>query len=102
MPQTVRYVFGEGKELLTADLAAQGVSDQPIAQGYAGLYRQQLPTATWIQEDVTGTSTGATSDMAEMELIAPEVVEIAFAYFDGEALVSEWDSEVEEGLPSRD
>lgn len=99
MPQTVRYVFGEGKELLTADLAAQGVSDQPITQGYAGLYRQQLPTATWIEEDVTGASTGATSNMAEMELIAPEVVEIAFAYFDGEALVSEWDSEAQEGLP---
>lgn len=99
MPQTVRYVLGEGKELLTADLAAQGVSDQPLAQGYAGLYRQQLPTTTWIEEDVTGASTGATSGMAEMELIAPEVVDITFAYFDGEALVSEWDSELEEGLP---
>ena len=39
MPQTVRYLLGEGRELLAAKQAAQGVSEQPIATGYAGLYR---------------------------------------------------------------
>ena len=32
-------------------------------------------------------------------MIAPEVVEIVFAYFDGQELRTEWDSSLEESLP---
>ena len=98
MPQTVRYVLGDGKELLPADLAGRGVSAQPMEQGYAGLYREQLPTAAWLEQNaaVAGTS----GEVSTAELFAPEVVEIEFTYFDGEALLSEWDSSLEERLPA--
>ncbi len=99
MPQTVQYLLGDGRELLTADFAGQGVSDQPIADGYAGLYRQQLPTAAWIEQNSTIGPAGTASVAAEMELIAPEVVAIEFYYFDGVDLLTEWDSELTEGLP---
>lgn len=100
MPQTVRYYLGDGKELLTAELAAQGVAEQPIADGYAGLYRQQLPTAAWVDLDASAQSATASPDMAEVELIAPEVVSIEFAYYDGQELLTEWDSDLEESLPT--
>ncbi len=99
MPQTVRYLLGEGKELLAAELAATGVGEQPLALGYAGLYREQLSTAAWLEQNSDSEGTLGSNETENAELIAPEVVEIVFAYFDGQELRTEWDSSVEEGLP---
>lgn len=103
MPLTVRYVLGEGQELLTADLAKQGVSESPLAQGHAGLYRQQVSTSAWMNQDSAQSngSVGAMSnEVGSAELIAPEVVDITFAYYDGSQLLDEWDSGLAEELPA--
>ncbi len=100
MPQTVRYLIGEGKELLATKLAATGVSEHPTASGYAGLYREQLSTAIWQEQNHSATNPSTSNNTENAELVAPEVVEISFAYFDGQELRSEWDSSVEEGLPN--
>ncbi len=100
MPQTVRYLIGEGKELLAAKLAATGVSEEGITAGYAGLYREQVATAIWMEANAEGVDTLATGNTEDATLIAPEVVEIAFAYFDGTDLLPEWDSSLAEGLPT--
>ncbi len=99
MPQTVRYLLGEGKELLAGKLAATGVGERSLAAGYAGLYREQLSTAAWLALNAEPEIPLETGETENAELIAPEVVEIAFAYFDGQELRTEWDSSVEEGLP---
>ena len=100
MPQTVRYVLGEGKELLAKKMAAEGVNAEPTAAGYAGLYREQLPTAAWLAKNAATSATiTATSDSADAELIAPEVVAIEFGYFDGQQLLTAWDSSLQGGLP---
>lgn len=99
MPQTVRYVLGEGDELLADKLAAAGVSERPLASNYAGLYREQLSTAAWLEQNFAGAIPLTGDDTGDAELIAPEVVDITFEYFDGQVLRTEWDSSLEEGLP---
>ena len=99
MPQTVRYLLGEGNELLAAKMASVGVSEQRLAAGYAGLYREQLSTAAWFEQYAEIEIPLDTGETDNAELIAPEVVELVFAYFDGQKLRTEWDSSVEEGLP---
>ena len=99
MPQTVRYLLGEGRELLARKLAATGVSDQPTTAGFAGLYREQLATAAWLEQYAEAEIPLETGDTENADLIAPEVVEIVFAYFDGQELRTEWDSSLEESLP---
>jgi len=100
MPQTVRYLLGEGKELRAAELAATGVSQQPRATSYAGLYRQQLSTAAWLAQNSTTQNNQDLGNVEDAELIAPEVVDIAFAYYDGQQLLDEWDSAANQGLPT--
>ncbi len=99
MPQTVRYLLGEGDELLADKLAAAGVSERPLPSSYAGLYREQLSTAAWLEQNFAGAIPLAGEDTGDAELIAPEVVDITFEYFDGQVLRTEWDSSLEEGLP---
>ncbi|MGI9430322.1 MAG: hypothetical protein ACR2NM_16795 [Bythopirellula sp.] len=98
MPQTVRYLLGEGRELLTAKLAEQGVSVDPQALGYAGLYREQLSTAAWMSQDSSASSLVG-NNIENATLIAPEVVDMTFAYFDGTQMLDEWDSSLSEQLP---
>ena len=98
MPQTVRYSLEDGKELLANKLAAAGVGDRPLSPSYAGLYYEQTSTASWLADIATTESSEKSLENAE--LIAPEVVDIEFAYFDGEQLLEEWDSGLEEKLPS--
>lgn len=97
MPQTIRYLVGEGDELLASKLAAEGVSEELTSSSYAGLYREQLATVAWQEEYASGPP--APLDTENANLIAPEVVELSFAYFDGEQLFDSWDSSVEESLP---
>lgn len=99
MPQTVQYVFNSGDTLLAGRMAALGVLADPSLPGYAGLYRQQVATAAWVyQNSATGVSISTTKQSAP-ELLAPEVLDLQFAYFDGEQLVQEWDSAQQGRLP---
>ena len=99
MPQTVQYIFNSGDTLLASRMAALGVLADPALPGYAGLYRQQSATAAWIyQTSATGVSLSTTEQSAP-ELLAPEVLELEFTYFDGEQVVEQWDSAQQGRLP---
>ncbi len=99
MPQTVQYVFNSGDTLLASRMAALSVLADPALPGYAGLYRQQSATAAWIyQTSATGVSISTTEQSAP-ELLAPEVLELEFKYFDGEQVVEQWDSAQQGRLP---
>lgn len=99
MPQTVVYFFGDGDTLLADRLAALGVLSDAALPGYAGLYRQESATAAWThQNTATGVSIASTAQ-ATAELIAPEVLALEFAYFDGTQMVAEWDSAAQGRLP---
>ena len=99
MPQTVQYIFNSGDTLLASRLAAMGVPTDPALPGYAGLYRQQAATAAWIyQTSATGVSVSATEQSAP-ELLAPEVLEVEFGYFDGQEMLEQWDSAQQSRLP---
>ncbi|MEM8943945.1 MAG: type II secretion system protein [Planctomycetota bacterium] len=100
MPQTVRYLLGDGRELLSTELAAKGVSEQSLEQGYAGLYREQLSTAAWLEQTADGSGLATDSEMSNAALFAPEVVRIEFVYFNGTELLTDWDTSSEQALPT--
>lgn len=96
MPQRVRYYLGEGDEVLAGQLAAAGVGVDLLRGDYAGLYRSQNIAS---QESLPLASAGFEDQRETGELLAPEVVDIRFAYFDGDVLVKQWDSAQNQGLP---
>jgi type II secretory pathway pseudopilin PulG len=99
LPQTVLYFFNDGDTLLADQLAALGVLAEPALPGYAGLYRQQSGTAARkYQSSATGVSLSAIAQEAA-ELLAPEVLDLEFAYFDGTQMLQEWDSAQQGRLP---
>ncbi len=104
MPQTVRYFLEEGKELLTQKLAAAGVGERPLGTGYSGLFRERISTAAWLanasNSESTSTGDNLSGNLESGELIAPEVVDLAFSYFDGEQFSDEWNSSEQQALPS--
>ena len=61
-----------------------------------GLFRREVDRTSLRQ---AGVATAFEVDAAARE-IAPEVVEIAFRYFDGETWQSEWDSDSQGGFPA--
>jgi uncharacterized membrane protein YgcG len=93
------YFFNDGDTLRANQLAALGVLVDPALSGYAGLFRSQSATAAWTyQNTATGVSV-LTTDQAEAELLAPEVLALEFAYFDGTQMVEEWDTAQQGRLP---
>ncbi|MCG8449490.1 MAG: hypothetical protein MI725_07925 [Pirellulales bacterium] len=99
MPQTIRYLLSDGKELLADRLAAAGVAAEPLPTGYAGLYREQTVSVAQDPDSEFGGNSDFGGQRPAAQLLAPEVVEIGFAYFDGETLLPEWDSAERQGLP---
>ncbi len=102
-PKTVRYFVREGDEMSTAMLAAEGVDEKP-AENIVGLCRERVATevARSGTSDSDPTSISA-SDMLEgsyVELLAPEVIDLQFAYSFGGELYDEWNATEEEGLPN--
>jgi uncharacterized membrane protein YgcG len=61
-----------------------------------GLVRQEVPRAARIFAEQTGDSAVIQSGQV---LIAPEVLQIQFRYFDGEQIVDTWDMAEEQSLP---
>jgi len=98
MPQTVRYLLGEGQELPAGELAAYGIAGERLAAGYSGLYREHVSTGAWLA-DPNASEGRAGVDAEIAEFVAPEVVDLTFEYFDGEQFFDEWDSGLQGGLP---
>lgn len=100
MPQTVRYFINEGESVLVKQLAAQGIQAEDKPLEYAGLSRDQMSTVAWLAQlnsfDDTDEDAAATEDA---QLLAPEVLDIEFAYFNGKELLEEWDSAEQGSLP---
>ncbi len=81
------------QEILDPNLPKLGLEQAPLG----GLYRRYVDRAVGaFAFEVSGSIQAA----ATTKLIASEVVEINFRYFDGEAWQSEWDSELQAGFPA--
>ncbi len=85
-PFSVRYFVREGEVFSAEQLAAEGVNEK-LPENIAGLCRERSMVS---QETV---------DPKQVEMLAPEVFEIKFAYLDGTELVDEWDSTEQQSLP---
>jgi hypothetical protein len=100
LPTTVEYYFVQGRTMATDDLAAGGVGEDTSLAGYTGLYSRRTPTAVRLMMGDIGFGEEAENSTSDpSELLAPEVVEISFMYFDGEQWLEEWDSSLQQGLP---
>jgi len=86
VPFSVRYFVRDGQIFSAEKLAAEGVGED-LPENIAGLCRERSTTS---QETV---------DPEQVELLAPEVFEIKFAYLDGTELVDAWDSDEQGTLP---
>jgi uncharacterized membrane protein YgcG len=93
--KTIRYYVREGDRSNAGGLAATSLALE--TQGYAGgLVRQEIPRAARIFAEQTGGS--AVTESGQV-LIAPEVLQIQFRYYDGEQIVDMWDMAEEQALP---
>ena len=88
--KTMAYFFSDANPSNTG-----GVQFSTVASG--GLYRRQVDRAVASHAGDSGLV--ATPD-DNSELIASEVADIRFRYFDGEAWQSEWDSQERGGFPT--
>ena len=70
--------------------------DQLTEDTLGGLYRRQLPHAVASYANLNGYRLSA---KATTELLATEVVDLSFRYFDGEEWSDEWDSDEMGGFP---
>jgi prepilin-type N-terminal cleavage/methylation domain-containing protein len=102
VPLTVRYFLGEGDYRFASQQAAAGV-DPEATDAVAGLYREILPTAALgLLEDsspVGGNGLAGLGDSSQLDLLAPEVVEISYSYYDGAEMLDTWDPTQQEGTP---
>jgi uncharacterized membrane protein YgcG len=99
LPATVRYFFEQGARQSAEQLAAKGVSDEKRQANVSGLYRQVIPTASLAaQTDPLAAPSDTVS--ATPELMAPEIVKLEIAYYDGQKALQEWDTSTNQGLPS--
>jgi hypothetical protein len=99
MPVTVRYFFVRDNRVTTQRLAQQGVAKPYSTAAAAGLYRESIPTAAIPPDDPPLLMRDAVRNGAEVELLAPEVVEFELLYFNGTDLVDEWDPVLDRGMP---
>jgi hypothetical protein len=99
LPTTVRYYFLDARHASTETAAREGVRDDRTAQNISGLYRETLPTAAISPEADPMALNAEPPPGAVVELLAPEVVGFALAYFDGKQFVDEWDSSLAGGVP---
>ncbi len=88
--KTVSYFVSD--QTLETNLPAIGIDQSPRR----GLYRRQLDRAVGsFAFDIAGSM----ASVAETKLIATEIVEIRFQYFDGEDWQADWDSDQQNGFP---
>jgi type II secretory pathway pseudopilin PulG len=108
-PETVRYFLREGDEVSAAEFAKRGSPEIPL-DSIAGLCFEwwraaqaqtgQSQTDSTHSSATTGYVTNPSMTNTYVELLAPEVIELEFAYADdaGE-LVDQWNSTEQGALP---
>jgi len=99
MPQTIRYFLSEGETVLVETFASEGIQEEDSSRDYAGLSREQMATAAWTSQPERTSAKESEAVTENAQLFAPEVLDIEFAYYDGEALLDEWDAAEQQGLP---
>ncbi len=98
LPQSVTYFYREGRQLTPTEFASMGVETDRLGD-CAGLCVLRSPTDAAVLVD-DPLNVAEASGVEQAELIAPEVLELTFSYFDGEELRETWDCAEEERLPS--
>lgn len=93
---SVRYFFVDAERLSSADYAELGLA--AIDQEATGLYVQTAPTGELVRLARTLDDPWSQVD-SEATLLAPEVVGVEFAYYDGEELVDSWDATEQQAIP---
>ena len=100
LPQTVHYFVRDGRQIDTDAFIAAGLEERP-ADDVAGLCREHLPivAAHLLDDDLLASMADSESLDAQLELLAPEVVDLRFAYYDGTEMLDEWDMAEQQCLP---
>lgn len=93
--KTIRYYVRDGERFGANGLPATALEPEMQSSG-GGLVRQEIPRAARLFAEQTGGSAVIESGQV---LIAPEVLQIQFRYFDGEQIVDTWDMAEEQALP---
>jgi hypothetical protein len=99
MPISVRYFFVKDNRITTQRAAQQGVARPLDASGAAGLFRETMSTSSIDPLDPPLPADARPRSGARVELLAPEVMAMEFAYFDGTKYAQEWDPALDGGLP---
>jgi uncharacterized membrane protein YgcG len=99
MPVTVRYFLVTDHRVMVERIAQQGVTRPYSPTTAAGLYRETIPTAAIEPTEPPLMTADAVRTGAEVELLAPEVVALEIAYYNGRELLEEWDPVMDGGLP---
>jgi hypothetical protein len=93
--KTIRYFVRDGDRTNLTGMAATSLAPE-LQMRAGGLVRQIIPRPARIYAEQTG-------DNAILEggqvLVAPEVMNIEFRYFNGEQIVDTWDMAEEQSLP---
>jgi hypothetical protein len=95
---TVSYFIADGSAGgLSAAVASQDGGGSSVLGGVVGLARMEEDRLSTM---LAGSTTGANAVPGTAKVIAPEVVAIEFAYWDGLEWLESWDSSVSGTLPS--
>jgi hypothetical protein len=93
--KTVHYFVRQGEAVAPGSVAVTSLA--PDAQAAAGgLVREEVPRRMRVFGEETGTN--STSD-TRAQLVAPEVTQIQFRYYDGSQLTDTWDMKELKVLP---
>jgi hypothetical protein len=94
--KTIRYAIREGAMIDPSDLAATSLAADAQRRA-GGLVRQTIDRAVRQMAEQAGNSALLESGQV---LLAPEVVQIQFRYFDGTAGVEEWNMQERGAMPT--
>jgi hypothetical protein len=94
--KTVAYYVQSPDSTAAAMYTASFASLPGQSPAQYGLVRREMDRAV---STFAAESGGAAMDLARGEIIAPEVKAIEFAYWDGATWLTEWDSDLNGGLP---
>lgn len=98
LPQSVTYFYREGRQLSPTQFASLGVAPEQLGDcGGLCVWRSPTDAAVLVDDPLMAAED---SGAEQAELLAPEVLELTFGYFDGEELRETWDSAEQERLPA--
>ncbi len=95
--KTVRYFIRQGTAIDPSDLAATALGSPEAQNSVGGLVRQSIDRAVRETAEQAGNSQLLNSGQT---LLAPEVTQIQFRYFDGTTAYDEWNMQEHNALPT--